>query len=171
MAKIPFEVSARAARLIGRENVSSLDGAITELVKNTYDADATSCILLLLPAYNSIPKVIDNAIYSHFNEYIKDSLKKFYSESKDGYKLKDLEPGQEGKLNETLNEIVNLWIIDNGHGMCSDTIKQNWMVIGTDNKEVSSKSPNNRVVNGAKGIGRFALDRLGNKCDSFFLFG
>ena len=46
-------------------------------------------------------------------------------------------------------------------------ITENWMVIGTDNKEVSSTSPNSRVVNGAKGIGRFALDRLGNECDLF----
>ena len=45
MAKIPFNVDAYTARLIGRENVSKLDGAIIELVKNTYDADATVCIL------------------------------------------------------------------------------------------------------------------------------
>lgn len=43
--QIPFNVNAYTARLIGRENVSSLDGAILELVKNTYDADATKCIL------------------------------------------------------------------------------------------------------------------------------
>jgi HSP90 family molecular chaperone len=45
MAKIPFNVSARTARLIGRENVSNADGAIIELVKNCYDADAGSCIV------------------------------------------------------------------------------------------------------------------------------
>ena len=41
MAKIPFKVSARTARLIGRENIASSKGAIIELVKNAYDADAT----------------------------------------------------------------------------------------------------------------------------------
>ena len=45
MAKIPFNVDAYTARLIGRENVSKLDGAIIELIKNTYDADASICIL------------------------------------------------------------------------------------------------------------------------------
>ena len=45
MAKIPFNVDAYTARLIGRENVSKLEGAVVELVKNTYDADATYCIL------------------------------------------------------------------------------------------------------------------------------
>ena len=38
--KIPFKVSARTARLIGRENVASAKGAIIELVKNGYDADS-----------------------------------------------------------------------------------------------------------------------------------
>lgn len=35
-----FEVSAKAARLLGRENIADADGALVELVKNGYDADA-----------------------------------------------------------------------------------------------------------------------------------
>ncbi|WOC26258.1 ATP-binding protein [Pseudoalteromonas sp. N1230-9] len=167
MAKIPFEVSARAARLIGRENVSSVEGAITELVKNTYDADATSCILLLLPVYKNIPELIKEEDFVQLNEYTQEALKKYYSKRGESYVLVALDEEQRYKLVEILKEIVEMWIIDNGHGMCSDTIKKNWMVIGTDNKETSSKSPKRRVVNGAKGIGRFALDRLGNKCDLF----
>ena len=38
--KIPFKVSARTARLIGRENIATSKGAIIELVKNGYDADS-----------------------------------------------------------------------------------------------------------------------------------
>ena len=38
--RIPFKVSARTARLIGRENVATSKGAIIELVKNGYDADS-----------------------------------------------------------------------------------------------------------------------------------
>ena len=45
MAKIPFNVDANTARLIGRENVSKSDGAIIEIIKNAYDADATLCAL------------------------------------------------------------------------------------------------------------------------------
>lgn len=40
MERLPFTVSARTARLIGRENVASARGAIIELVKNSYDADS-----------------------------------------------------------------------------------------------------------------------------------
>lgn len=45
MSKVYFDVDAYTARLIGRENVSRLEGAVSELVKNTYDADASCCIL------------------------------------------------------------------------------------------------------------------------------
>ena len=37
MESMVFQVSAKTARLIGRENISDVDGAIIELVKNGYD--------------------------------------------------------------------------------------------------------------------------------------
>ena len=43
MERINFEVGAKAARLIGRENITDVDGALIELIKNAYDADA-SCV-------------------------------------------------------------------------------------------------------------------------------
>jgi signal transduction histidine kinase len=118
MVKIPFNVSARTARLIGRENVSNADGAIIELVKNCYDADANSCIVFF-----------DNK-----------------SEAK-----------------------PNIYIIDNGEGMIEDVIKKHWMTIGTSNKLNDFYTQNKRVKTGAKGIGRFALDRLGKTCEMLTL--
>ena len=47
MAKASFKISSRAAALIGRENVSRADGALIELIKNTYDADAEMCFVWL----------------------------------------------------------------------------------------------------------------------------
>lgn len=43
--EIEFDVDAYTARLIGRENVSKLEGAVLEIVKNAYDADANVCCL------------------------------------------------------------------------------------------------------------------------------
>ena len=43
--EISFSVSAKAARLIGRENITDVSGALTELVKNSYDADAESVLI------------------------------------------------------------------------------------------------------------------------------
>jgi hypothetical protein len=47
MSKIPFNVSARTASLIGRENIANAEGALIELVKNCYDADSTISIILI----------------------------------------------------------------------------------------------------------------------------
>ena len=48
MMKIPFKVSARTARLIGRENIATSKGAIIELVKNGYDADSPVVFVFLI---------------------------------------------------------------------------------------------------------------------------
>src|SRR5204862_3314311 len=55
----------------------------------------------------------------------------------------------------------SLYIIDNGVGMTEKIIREHWMMIGTDNKEDEYETESGRVKTGAKGIGRFALDRLG----------
>lgn len=106
LTQIPFTVSARTARLIGQENFANAEGAIIELVKNSYDADASVCVIIIDPVNDSIR------------------------------------------------------ILDNGDGMTETKIRTHWMTIGTDDKKVNFKTKS-RVKTGAKGIGRFALDRLG----------
>jgi signal transduction histidine kinase len=110
MAKVPFNVDAYTAKLIGRENVSKLDGAVLELVKNTYDADASVCVL-------------------------------YYDNSKN-----------------------TLYIADNGTGMTEDIILKHWMTIGSSTKKTNFTTNKGRIQTGAKGIGRFALDRIADNC-------
>ena len=123
--KIPFKVSARTAKLIGLENFSNEEGAIIELVKNTYDADAKNCILIF-------------------------DIKHTVSVN---------EKGEEVKLFNSVDSRV--FVIDNGVGMTDSIISNQWMTIGTDDKLYQHLSENGRVKTGAKGIGRFALNRLG----------
>lgn len=108
--KISFNVNAYTARLIGRENVSTLDGAVLELVKNTYDADADKCILY----YDEV----ENALY----------------------------------------------LMDNGTGMTEEVIEKHWMTIGNSSKHTDYITKTGRIQTGAKGIGRFALDRVSDTC-------
>lgn len=59
-------------------------------------------------------------------------------------------------------------ISDNGTGMSLETIKNEWLEIGTDSKEIQVKNNQltkkyNRLPLGAKGVGRFAAYKLGNK--------
>lgn len=66
-------------------------------------------------------------------------------------------------LHDSLTESC-LYVIDNGQGMTEDVIVNHWMTIGTDDKLLHATSAKKlRVKSGAKGIGRFALNRLGKK--------
>lgn len=113
VGKLNFDVDAYTARLIGRENVARLESAILELVKNTYDADASVCVLYYESSTNS------------------------------------------------------LYLADNGTGMNTEVIKKHWMTIGNSSKKKKYISAKGRVQTGAKGIGRFALDRIGDVCQMY----
>lgn len=72
-------------------------------------------------------------------------------------------------LVDTENKLSKITIIDNGIGMDTDTIKNAYLVIGTDykKKELSNKLKNNKYSGryplGEKGIGRLGVHKLGNK--------
>lgn len=169
MTLIPFKVSARAARLIGRENVSTAQGAITELVKNAYDADATACAILFLQHYSELPKSVSERDFNVLSKHFPVGVSP-YTKDKDEniHRLKDQQSDAEREAGVTaLSQVVDLWIVDNGQGMSPTTVETRWMVIGTDAKEVEGQSTGGRTVTGAKGIGRFALDRLGAEANLY----
>jgi len=161
MEKVPFKISARTAKLIGRENFSNPEGAIIELVKNCYDADAKNCLVLFDIVFDSVPEILskrDFNTYSLNNPLFKTS----YTLKGKSYALnRKLDPNKTEFLEEYFFKKNSIYVIDNGHGMTKEVLSNEWMEIGTDNKEINSVSPDERVLTGAKGIGRFALDRLG----------
>ena len=67
---------------------------------------------------------------------------------------------ENGKLKEVLEKYNQILVIDNGSGMNEQTVTTSWMQIGTSSKEEEIKSERGRIKTGAKGIGRFALDKL-----------
>lgn len=109
-----FDIST--FELIGRDLITDRVTAVYELVKNSYDANAT-CVQVIL----------NNVASTHQN-----------------------------------GTIV---IQDNGYGMSFEDIRDKWMVIGTSSKRRSPFSPEpfNRKCVGEKGIGRFAVDKLGDE--------
>lgn len=167
MAKVPFRVSARAARLIGRENVATSHGAVTELVKNAYDADAGVCAVLFLRRWKDEPTSFSRQELELVRGIFPDVGKLIEERDLRWHIATNLEVAERTALNNALDQILDLWIVDNGHGMSDDVINERWMVIGTDAKELNARSDGGRVVTGAKGIGRFALDRLGRESDLF----
>jgi signal transduction histidine kinase len=161
MPQIPFIVSARTARLIGQENFATADGAIIELVKNSYDADSVVVFVVFDIKYLKTPKFLNIKEYnclSAENNIISETYELIEQE----YELKkDVSSILSDMLNVFFQSKNSIYIIDNGEGMTDETIMKKWMMIGTDNKLVDFKSEEGRIKTGAKGIGRFALDRLG----------
>lgn len=108
-----FESSASVIHNLGEGLIKDSQTALSELVKNSYDADATIVEI----------------------------------------ELKN--PNQEN------GKII---IKDNGEGMSKEEIEKKWMVLSTDNKKLDSISPRfGRIRLGEKGIGRFAVDKLGKR--------
>lgn len=161
MPLIPFRISARTAKLIGRENFSNPEGAIIELVKNSYDADATDCIVVFDIQFENVPLLLSTKEYREHSK--KSSIVKTAYQQKGKEYLVSSSLKQEGldSLKDYFFANNSIYVIDNGHGMLHNVVENQWMEIGTGNKEEIFTSEDGRVKTGAKGIGRFALDRLG----------
>jgi signal transduction histidine kinase len=171
--KIPFKVSARTARLIGRENIATAKGAIIELVKNGYDADSKVSIVYFDNQYSVLKDEISS---EHFQTLLEkgiseENLLKIYRISEDGYQLTDaIDETLKYEFKKMISTFSVLYIIDSGEGMTQNVIREHWMTIGTDNKATDIFTKSGRVKAGAKGIGRFALDKLGSNCEMITIF-
>lgn len=169
MAKIPFNVSSRTAMLIGRDNIANSESAIVELIKNCYDADADCAVIVLDIPYSENPPILSENEYAklvyRLDEKDIEIIKSKYYFQKGEYLLKPISTTEIDNLWGIFNKFNSISILDNGSGMNEDVIKEKWMTIGTDFKAISPKSKKGRIYAGAKGIGRFSLDKLGNSCD------
>jgi signal transduction histidine kinase len=68
-------------------------------------------------------------------------------------------------VSSTKKEDRKIVITDNGTGMSFADIRDKWMVVGTNSKRTRQYSdpPFNRKLVGEKGVGRFAVDKLGER--------
>ena len=101
-----------------RQNANLLDTeikAISEIIKNSYDADATNVVLNL----------------------------------KDAFKPKAQNP--------------QILIKDNGHGMSLEDFNKKWFIVGKSVNTQEMYSPNNRVRQGGKGLGRLGAWKIGER--------
>lgn len=170
MEEVSFKVSARSAQLIGRENISTDFGALIELIKNSYDADARKCIIYVNNKFTITPYEIK---IEEFEKLILDDkeqlLSKNYTRKGNIYFLNsEISVENKQKLNQLFRNYAEIYLFDNGEGMDKTIIKEKWMFIGTTNKKYDYETSEfKRIKTGAKGIGRFALDKLGEKSEMF----
>lgn len=101
-----FTIDAGTIFQIGRESIESVTLAVSEVIKNSYDADASFCNIIV-----------------------------------------------------EANKVI---IYDDGTGMSYENLENDWLRIGTDNKIKDPFTNKGRRKIGEKGIGRFALNRIGN---------
>ena len=148
LIRIPFKVSARTARLIGRENVATSKGAIIELVKNGYDADSRFSIVLIDNRYGVYHVQLDKSDYDQLISLGTDKtlLDSIYQQKDDMYVEKnDVDAETIGRLKKQLQRNAVIYIIDAGEGMTGYIIQNYWMTIGTDNKSTQYITKGGRV--------------------------
>ena len=66
------------------------------------------------------------------------------------------------KVNGNAEKRIEITVRDYGHGMSQDTVINKWMVPSTPDKLERRKSPHGRIMQGRKGIGRYAASMLGS---------
>jgi hypothetical protein len=124
---------ARLLTMLGEQLIKNEQIALAELIKNAYDADA---------------------------DWVKISFVYF---DKEEIKNKDTVVDIKLKAKKESRIIIE----DNGCGMTLDVIENSWMNPATPNKKAKKgeekRTQKNRVIQGEKGIGRFAILKLGRK--------
>lgn len=130
-----FTYNPRIIRHLGYELITSDAIALTELIKNSYDAKAD---IVLINYYEAVHNIIYNDFDRPINNIILEKLGKI-----DPYGI--------------------LAIEDNGKGMDYETLKKGFFEIGSTLKRVQKndqKEDDDTIILGDKGIGRLASQRI-----------
>lgn len=130
-----FRPKARLIKTIGEELISNDNVAITELVKNSYDAG--SCIVDIT-----------------FGGVVKEKEIIRGRRSTRPVKIKYIEKTG-----------ASITVYDEGEGMDFQTVESAWMEPATNFKKKQHSSIPNRKFSGEKGIGRFASAKLSRKLE------
>lgn len=103
---------------------------------------------LIKDKYAAIVELVKNA-FDADSPYCKISLLPF-----------DKELEKDGEF--VIYKGIKIIIKDEGHGMTFETVTEKWMVPSTNDKFNRVESPNGRIMQGKKGIGRYSASLLGN---------
>lgn len=132
-----FKPRARIIKTIGEELISNDNVAITELVKNSYDARSPIVEI----------------------SFIGETKEKEYT-TKKGYKT------TVSKEQYIVSKGSSIVVFDQGDGMDFETVQKAWMEPATNyKKKLRNTNTSNRKFTGEKGIGRFAAAKLSKQLE------
>lgn len=141
---LKLKIDAHVIRQLGAELITSPLVAITELIKNSHDADASWCNLEIDPTF--IEQIeVDPNLYPNDKTLIKRDNKIF---------------------KEFLGKIT---VFDNGCGMGRETIDKSWLTVSYSDKRNKKKegektSEYKRNYTGDKGLGRLGSMQVASIC-------
>lgn len=127
-----FKYNPRIIKQLGTELITSDGIALSELIKNSYDAKAQKVNIQFLDSINELDKTI---LVSPLPKIVEDKIK---------------------EMNANL-----ILIEDDGFGMDSNRLQKGFFEIGSDIKQLDKNfNSDNGVILGNKGIGRLSAQRL-----------
>lgn len=135
--KLHFKTNVQLKSIIGKDLINDDNIAILELVKNAYDANSKSALVI----FKNVKENDDLTI-----------------EENNALELK-VNP-TEPKLIQYTDKTSRIVIQDYGVGMNKSDIVDKWLNIAYSEKKAQKKQFD-RILAGAKGVGRFSCDRLG----------
>ncbi len=158
---VKYRVSGKIVKLLGRDSVSTDTAALVELVKNAYDADATT---LEISFQNiNLFQAADKALRERYLK-ISNNLKSIHPELSldkiDELTKEDEHYVKQKELVEKYSAETKIIIQDNGNGMSLDQLVNKWMVVGVDKTKSELFTKKKRRVVGEKGVGRFGSEKL-----------
>ncbi len=129
-----FKFNPRIIKHLGTELITSDEIAITELIKNSYDARAKKVKIHFLSSYAELDK------------------RKL---------LSPLPPGLDAEMVTHAGQPIII-LEDNGKGMSLETLENGFFEVGSDlkAKEKQAQSQDDQIILGDKGIGRLSAQRL-----------
>lgn len=141
-----FRYNPRILKQLGTELITSDEIAITELIKNSYDAGAKTINVYFADNVDTIDR-------RHLKYPISPKLDKILRQNEDGNK--------DDTAKKTITTFSNIMIIeDDGKGMDLETIEKGFFIVGTTIKKDEKREKQDKILLGDKGIGRLSAQRI-----------
>jgi len=159
MDALRLEIDAHVITQLGDELITDPGQALLELVKNSYDADASYCHVTIVPGHKetfSLPPITEE---TGADAEGNTALQKAKTKAQDNTPT--------AQLHRKIDTIGSIRVEDDGSGMDLETVKRGWLTISLSPKRAFKEAGkvteiHKRTPLGDKGLGRIGTLKLGS---------